>query len=119
METDLLKMLIERTSYINTYWNFYIIVSTAVIGTIASGKIHISKTIRVILTIAFLLFAASNLHAILTVNEQRDALVALIPPELSAVSQTLKPGPMLQYITFHLLLDIAVLFGVWRIRQNG
>lgn len=118
MNTDYLEILVERTSYLNTYWNFYIVVSTAVIGTIASGKIHVTKTIRVIITVAFVLFAASNLHAILNVNEQRVALIKLIPASQSTIADTLKPNDMWQYIFFHVLLDSAVFFAVWRINQK-
>lgn len=114
--TDLLKMLIERTSYINTYWNFYIIVATAVIGTIASGKINVTHSIRVILTCAFVLFALSNLQAIICVNKQRTALSNLVPDSFSTITETLRPNNNFRYIAFHLLLDISVLLAVWRIK---
>ncbi len=41
MDIKILEILVERTSYINTYWNFYIVVATAIIGVVASGKILI------------------------------------------------------------------------------
>lgn len=134
METDILKILVERTSYINTYWNFYIVVATAILGILASGKIAITKNIRIILTVAFVLFTYSNYGAIKDVNEQRTAIlnqfsveshnetteVKKIPgntpqEKLSIIADKFKPNPKWQYLLFHLLLDITILVSIWRI----
>ena len=120
MDIDLLKLLIERTSYINTYWNFYIVVATAIIGIVASGKVNITRNIRIILTIAFILFAFSNYHAIENVNEQRSEISKQIKQEnLVAIKETLKPSDNWKYLLFHLLLDITVLVSLWRISPNN
>lgn len=118
VEAGLLKVMIERASYLNTYWNFYLVVATAIIGSMASGKIRLTKDIRIIFTAAFILFAASNLHAIISINEQRSALGDLIPTALSTVTETLRPGPLWQYIGFHLLLDVSILIAMWRIKSD-
>ena len=134
METDLLKILVERTSYINTYWNFYIVVATAILGILASGKVAITKNIRLILTVSFVLFTYSNYKAIKDVNEQRTVILNQISVEsqketaehekiigntpqekLSIVAGKFKPNPEWQYLLFHLLLDTTILVSIWRI----
>jgi hypothetical protein len=134
METELLKILVERTSYINTYWNFYIAVATAILGILASGKVAITNNIRIILTVAFVLFTYSNYGAIKDVNEQRTAILNQISEEsqngttkpekkigntlqekLSIVAGKFKPKSKRQYLLFHLLLDITILVSIWRI----
>ena len=118
LEIKYLEILVERTSYINTYWNFYIAVATGIIGIVASGKVQITKKIRIILTIAFLLFAISNLHSICDIIDQRTSLIALIKGTLSSVAQTLKPQNVFVYIIFHLLLDTVVVAAIWRINPH-
>ena len=133
MEIDILKILVERTSYINIYWNFYIVVATAILGVLASGKIVITKNIRIILTVAFVLFTSSNYGAIKDVNEQRTAILEQLSVEsqyktteaktkfgntpqekLSIIANKFKPNPEWQYLLFHLLLDITILISIWR-----
>lgn len=138
MEPDLLKILIERTSYINTYWNFYIVVATAIVGTLASGKITINRNIRIIFTVAFVLFAQSNCAAIKDINEQRTAILDQISVDniekivsgkvttgrndkerIAIIAREFKPNPKLVYLLFHFLLDITVLVAIWRITPNN
>lgn len=119
MEPDLLKYLIERTSYINTYWNFYIVVATAIFGLLASGKIALTKQVRVIITVAFLLFAFSNIGAILNVNTQRRALINLIlenSANYKSITDTFKPNHWLWYTFFHLCLDVSILLAIWKFK---
>ena len=120
MDIDLLKLLVERTSYINTYWNFYIVVATAIVGIVASGKVDITRNIRIVLTVAFILFTYSNYHAIENVNEQRNAISKNIKnKELVTIKRTFEPNEYWKYLLFHLLLDITVLVSIWRIRINN
>lgn len=120
----LLKILIERTGYINTYWNFYVIVATAITGIIVSDKIHITFNIRIILTIAFILFALSNYSAINNLNKQRLEISELIPinkstnKQLVIVTETLKPRKLSDYKLFHALLDILILSLIWLFKQR-
>lgn len=134
-DIELLKILIERTGYINTYWNFYIIVATTITGIIVSDKIHITFNIRIILTTAFILFALSNYSAINNLNKQRLEISKLIPSaklsnkEISAVTEILKPRNFWtaktldpinfgSYGLFHLLLDIIILSLIWLFKQK-
>ncbi len=117
-EMGLLKILIERSSYINTYWNFYIIVATSVVGIIASGKIQVTTTIRLFFACSFLLFAVSNLLAITELNEQRKVLVSSISGELSVLAQTFKPSKSYVYTVFHMALNLIVLLCISTIGKN-
>lgn len=116
-EADILGLAIDRAGAINTYWNLHIAVSTAVLGIMASGK-HFtsSKALKTIMTCAFVLFAYSNLDAILRLGELRIALLELLPSELSnreAFVASLAPASRGQYVAFHAVLDIAVVTAIW------
>lgn len=107
---ELIKLLIERGSYMNTYWNFYIVVTSAIIGILASGKEFTRLfAVRGLLCVVFILFAASNFNAIYNLISQRialaDQLTTAVP---DALMSTLKPQNYEIYIAFHVLLDLAV-----------
>ena len=114
---DILGFAIERASAINTYWNIFIAVATAVIGIMASGKGFTDSTaLKLFLTGAFIVFAYSNLDAILRLGELREALLAMLPSELpnhQAVVKSLSPASRWQYTVFHVFLDLSVLAAIW------
>ena len=69
---EVLGFAIERASAINGYWNLYIAVATGLVGVMSSGKAFTkSKSLKVFLTVAFVVFAYSNLDAILRLGELR------------------------------------------------
>lgn len=113
----LLEMAIDRGAAVNTYWNFYIVVTTAILGTMATGRPFTqSIALKLVLSGAFVLFALSNLHAILTLAELRTALLDLLPSDLEGrdiLVKSLSPKPTLTYGLFHGLLDIVVLCCIW------
>ncbi|MEP6017043.1 MAG: hypothetical protein ABJ251_01005 [Paracoccaceae bacterium] len=107
---EIIKILIDRGSYMNTYWNFYIVVTSAIVGVLASGKEFARlKAVRGLLCIVFILFAASNFSAIHNLVSQRsalaDQLTSAVPDELVG---TLRPQNFNSYATFHVLLDVVV-----------
>ncbi|MBY5978520.1 hypothetical protein KUV39_17850 [Phaeobacter italicus] len=115
----LLKILIERTSYMNNYWNLYIVASAAIVGILSSGKDFTRLLrLRVVLCLVFISFALSNLCAILSLVDQRNAVLnqlsEMVPAELKA---SLTPEPRLLYLAFHVLLDLliacSILFVPW------
>ena len=114
-QIELLNILIDRTSYINTYWNFYIIVTTFIIGVIVSDKVNLTKSIRLVMSISFILFAISNYHGIHNLNTQREILIGSITSDLSLIAETFKPDIYLKYLIFHLILDCIVLFSINKI----
>ena len=119
-----LELLIERGSYMNTYWNFFIGVSSALVGILASGK-HFTRstTLKVVLCLVFVVFAVSNFGAIASLVEQRNALLGQLSADFPAVLKaSLKPKSFGKYLAFHLILDFLVvsciLFVPWHRLHN-
>ena len=113
-----MKILINRSQYINTYWNFYIGVATFVLGLVLSGKFSINRVTKKLLLVSFLLFTVSNLLSIINLNEQRELLISNINLVYSVMAEAFKPDHKLSYILFHLTLDITVLTIVWRTKEE-
>lgn len=116
--SEILGFAIDRASAVNTYWNLYIAVATAVIGTMASGKAFVGSTpLKVFLSLAFIVFAASNLFAILRLGDLRTALLDMLPETLPrALTVSLSPASPAAYSAFHIALDLVVLACIWFVR---
>lgn len=114
---DILGLAIERAAAVNTYWNLFIGVATGVVGVMASGKAFTnSRILKVFLSLAFALFAYSNLEAILALGRLRDALLQILPtefPNRAILIENLRPADAWKYIGFHGLLDTIVLGAIW------
>ena len=111
---DILGLAIDRASAINGYWNLYIAVATGLVGVMSSGKgFTRSRSLQVFLTVAFVIFAYSNLDAILRLGELRTALLHLLPAEMEAIGKSLQPAKPWQYMAFHGTLDLLVVAAIW------
>ncbi|MGC1495499.1 MAG: hypothetical protein WA790_06805 [Sulfitobacter sp.] len=116
-----LKLLIERASYMNTYWNFFIGVSSAIIGILASGKNFTRNSgLKAILVLVFIVFAISNFGAISSLVDQRHALLWQLSSDFPTdLSKSLQPKTYGEYLAFHLVLDllvvICILFVPWHL----
>ena len=74
----LLDFVFGRADALNGYWNLYIAVSLGLLGIMASAKAFTEiRTIKILLTVAFVGFALSNLDVIDSTNEQRRQLASL------------------------------------------
>jgi hypothetical protein len=117
---DILALAIERASALNTYWNLFIAVSTGIVGVMASGKsFTASRPLKGFLSVAFALFAYSNLDAILKLGDLRLTLLVMLPADLptrAALFESLRPAAPWQYIVFHLVFDLVVLATIWIVR---
>lgn len=110
----ILGFAIERAAAINGYWNLYIAVATGLVGIMASGQSFTSSVaLKLFLTLAFGVFAWSNLDAILRLGRLRRALLDMLPTERSAVRESLAPATARQYIVFHGALDALVIAAIW------
>jgi len=72
--------------------------------------------LKIFLTGAFVVFAYSNLDAIIRLGELREALLTMLPndlPEKEAVVKSLSPAKWWQYAGFHIFLDAVVLAAIW------
>ncbi|MBW2015817.1 MAG: hypothetical protein JRJ01_03100 [Deltaproteobacteria bacterium] len=114
---DILKFSIDRASAINVFWNIFIAVASAVVGVMASGKAFTdSSAVKIFFTGAFVVFAYSNLKAIIRLGKLRKALLDMLPDDLpnrGAVVESLSPAEWWQYTVFHVFLDAAVLIAIW------
>jgi hypothetical protein len=112
MET--LKLLFERSEALNGYWNLYIAVSLGALGLMASGKSFTRlRQTKILLTIAFVVFAFSNLEVLIDTNEQRRALGALIAPDYLAAAKHAAPPDNWKLMAFHITLDLVVVLCIW------
>ena len=110
----ILGFAIERASAINGYWNLYIAVATGLVGIMASGQSFTSSAaLKAFLTVAFVVFALSNLDAIVRLGKLRSALLEQLPAVLGEVGKNLAPAPTRQYVAFHSVLDLVVLGAIW------
>ncbi len=117
---DTLKLLFDRADALNGYWNLYIAVALGVLGLMASGKsfAHLRQT-KALLTIAFVVFALSNLEVLIATNEQRRAIAALIDPAYRAAAQHAGPPENWKLIAFHLTLDLVVVLCIWLVKWHS
>lgn len=109
-----LGFAIERAAAINGYWNLYIAVATGLVGIMASGQSFTgSVALKIFLTLAFGVFAGSNLDAILRLGRLRSALLDMLPADLGALRKSLAPATAAQYMAFHATLDLVVVATIW------
>jgi hypothetical protein len=114
-QLTLLGHMFGRADALNGYWNLYIGVTLGLLGVMASGKPFTElRTIKALLTVAFVAFALSNLDAIDSTNEQRRQLLLLLKdsPYYTA-GKTAGPPESWQLRTFHLVLDLLIVLCVW------
>ena len=118
-DEQILGFVFERTSHMNVYWNFFIVVATAIFATLASGRgFTNSRVSKAILTAAFVMFVASNLLPMLEVIIQRDALLAMLGEgtALPAVLiRSLSRVSLWGVVAFHLCANAVVVLGIWMV----
>ena len=116
---SLLQLSMDSSKEVNTYWNLYIAVATAVVGIMAAGHQYAnSKVLKLILSVAFLVFAVSNLLAIIRLGTLRTALINAFPDELKNNSELvagLMPADWQAYLAFHGFLDVTVIAAIWAV----
>lgn len=111
-----LKILYERAGALNAYWNLYIGVALGCLGILASGKEFTKRReIKILISVAFVLFALSNLAALYDCNEQRQALMALVEPKFRLAAKAAAPPPGYILILFHSALDLFVVLTIWMV----
>ena len=58
---DAIDLLFSARERIDFYWNFYVVVVIAVVGWIVTRKEPLTRSTRVLVTVAYLIAAATNL----------------------------------------------------------
>jgi hypothetical protein len=116
---DALKAVFERGNAVQTFWNFYITVSLAFLAFF--GNAQRSRQVAMILSVAFLAFAAVNAKALSQRAAERQQLyeLALQANEAqpgrpwTAVLKASKPPATAGLLSLHFAADFGVLLGIW------
>jgi hypothetical protein len=72
-----------------------------------------SITLKLFLTMAFIIFAWSNLGAIIALGRLRTVLLERLPADMKAIRESMVPATSWQYFCFHLVLDLLVVGSIW------
>ena len=121
---ETLNFVFARADAMLTYWNLYIVVVTAILGFLGSSKLAWrTHAVPTVLTIAFVLFAASNFWALDSARRQREGLIAHAETQLAGnegadlqlVLEAVAPPSESLLRSFHAALDLAVLAAIWLI----
>jgi hypothetical protein len=110
---------IERTAALQTFWNFYLVVATAILAAMATGKMFTATLqFKTLISLAFIGFAFSNLYSMWKLAQTRHALLEFLPTDVAYYPELklslLPPGDS-GLIIFHLIMDCIVLFCIWGI----
>lgn len=60
-EKDVADLFINATEKIGFYWNFYVVMLTALIGWLVSTKTALSTSLKSLITVGYLVFVAMNI----------------------------------------------------------
>ena len=111
---EILSAIFDRVDAVNTYWNFYIVVSLGLLGIMASAKPFTEKVnTKIILTSGFFVFALSNGWAIWDDNNLRHELIELLPDKYESLACEARPLPTFLLILFHGTIDLVVILSIW------
>ena len=118
---DLVSWYFQRSNDMQIYWNFYVTITLALLVFFGSAKTPRPKVIAIVLSLAFVMFAAVNLDGLIDVTRQRNTLAHLagsLPATLMSgdehtLAATLTPPGLPSVVVVHLFGDILVLAGIW------
>ncbi len=111
-----LQLAFDRADAVNSFWNIDIAVALGIIGVMASAKPFTrSARVKIVLTLGFVIFAGSNLLALLQTNMQRVELLKLVMLESRLAPVASVSGPELSWllIVFHCTIDLLVVLAIW------
>jgi hypothetical protein len=116
---DALSLIFERFNFFETLWNIYILVTSGLLGLLASNRAALTRPIRLVATAAFLVFTGSHFCGILVVTKQWKALVNLASsldtekalPQLNA--WWFFPPPLWGIVSFYIAMTAFVIAGIW------
>ena len=119
---DVADLLFSTRERIDFYWNFYIISVIAVIGWLVTVKKTLTVPIKVLVSVAFVIAATTNLIGLYSSYTLAEALRSDLL-RLAATSPLTETRLMLEqhsYLThrtasllIHLVIGVAVLLTVW------
>ena len=119
---DVADLLLSARGRIDFYWNFYLAVVVAVIGWLVSRKLALTTSLKLLVTLVYLVAATLNLMGLYSAYTLAEALrLDLLAIEASAeLSNTSALLDRFSYLPLrrvavlvHLLVAAAVLAVVW------
>jgi hypothetical protein len=122
---DLLPIIFERSNAMQTFWNFQIVVIFVLLGFITTARVASQPSVKVIMTIGYVIFALVNLEALVSVTEQRkilvaalaelpnDGLVNALEAPFLMVETPLSPPHRIFVIIVHSVADILLVTAIW------
>ncbi|MBY5445446.1 MULTISPECIES: hypothetical protein [Rhizobium] len=119
-QRDILQLIFGRVDALNGYWNLYIAVTLGVSGIMATGKPFTKQqATKILITLAFAVFAISNWSAISGTNEQRQELIKLVADPYAVVARLTEPPSYWLLTLYHVTLDLLVIGGLWLVPWPG
>ena len=122
---DFVELGLAKADAVQTFWNYYLVVVTAIVGIYVSEKVHIiirAKATKGVLVVLFMLFAASNLNGLLKNWDVREAISSAalndyqydeaLHGDIVALI-TITPEERRLNIVFHLVLDLIMVLFIW------
>ena len=119
---EVADLLFAARARIDFYWNFYVVVIIAVIGWLVSLKKTLTLSMKVLVSLAFIVAAAMNLvgvHGAYTFAEalRTDLLRMAVSSPLADTRAVLEQHSYLtqRWVAFsvHLIVGVAILLVVW------
>lgn len=124
---NLLPIIFERSNATQTFWNFQIVVIFGLLGFITTARATARQaSVKMMLTIGYVMFALVNLGALLSVTEQRrilvlaalaklpsDGLLAAFKAPFLIVENALSPPYQITVVIVHLLADAFLIGAIW------
>ncbi|MDB4517019.1 hypothetical protein N9089_05405 [Crocinitomicaceae bacterium] len=120
--TDLLPIYMERSAAVQTFWNFHITVSLAVLGFVTAAHSAVNVwPVQLLISFAFVAFALSNLGALAEVQQQRHVLSGIMhrladrtgEEDQQRLASLASPPQVWKVRLFHLAMDCFVVAAVW------
>ena len=120
---DAIDLLFASRERIDFYWNFYVVVVVAVVGWIVTRKDPLSPPAKVLVTVAYVVAAATNLaglYAAYTVAEalRTDILRMTVDSPLGATRAILAEHSYLSQrigaFVVHAVVGVTILVVIWR-----
>jgi hypothetical protein len=125
---DVADLLLASRERIDFYWNFYVIVLIALIGWLVSLKKPLTRSMKLLISIAYLIGASMNYLGLYSSYTAAEALRTDLLQMMAATSLTNTHLFLEQYsflaqrpIAFgiHLILGSVLLFAIWWERNPG
>jgi len=120
---DVLSLMFERANATQVFWNFYVVITTAILAFLAAMKVHQKPLLlSAVLSLAFVTFAWSNYSGINNVRMQRVSIAKLATSmnkeksvNIQGVIDSSIPRSQPLLATFHFVADLLVIFLIWLI----